>query len=116
MIYNDYNISIGTHRYTVSAVYEDGESVQVGPVVVETTEGLNESKEISIRVYPTCVNSMLTIESAVHNSFTLYNSLGQQILSGQIKVGSNMMDVSALSKGVYFIKLTEGGAVKIVKY
>ena len=116
LIYNDYNISIGTHRYTVSAVYEDGESVQVGPVVVETTEGLNESKEISIRVYPTCVNSMLTIESVVHSSFALYNSLGQQILSGQIKVGSNMMDVSALSKGVYFIKLTEGGAVKIVKY
>ena len=115
LIYNDYNIPTGTHRYTVSAVYEDGESVQVGPVVVETTESLNESKEISILVYPTCVNSMLTIESDVHSSFILYNCIGQQILSGQIKVGSNMMDVSALSKGVYFIKLAEGGAVKIVK-
>lgn len=116
LIYNDYDIPVGTHRYTLSAVYPEGESVQVGPVIVETTEGLNESEKTSIRVYPTCVSSMLTVESDVQGAITLYNMTGQQLMSRRINVGCNCIDVSSLVKGVYFIKSSEGNSVKFFKY
>ena len=114
--YLDYNLLSGTHRYTVSAVYPEGESVQVGPVVVETTEGLNESESTSLRVYPTCVSSVLTVESDVQGLINLYNMTGQRLMTIQIHVGSNRIDVSSLVDGVYFIKAAEGQTVKIVKF
>ena len=116
LTYNDYNIPVGTHRYTLSAVYPEGESVQVGPVVVETTEGLDNQKLILFHVYPTHVNSTLTIESDVQGLVTLYNMAGQKTMTRQIHAENNILDVSSLTNGVYFIKSTEGKFVKIVKY
>ena len=114
--YSDYNLPSGTHRYTISAVYPEGESVQVGPVVVETTVGVDEQAQAYFLVYPTHVNSTLTIESDVQAVITLYNMAGQKTMTRQIHAGSNILDVASLTNGVYFIKSTEGKIVKIVKY
>ena len=114
--YSDYNLPSGTHRYTISAVYPEGESVQVGPVVVETTVGVDEQAQAYFLVYPTHVNSTLTIESDVQAVITLYNMAGQKTMARQIHAGSNILNVSSLTNGVYFIKSTEGKIVKIIKY
>ena len=114
--YSDYDLPSGTHRYTISAVYLEGESVQVGPVVVETTEGLNESEGTSLRVYPTCFSSVLTVESDIPSMINLYNMTGQCLMTIQIQAGSNRIDASSLVDGVYFIKAAEGQTMKIVKF
>ena len=114
--YSDYNLPSGVHRYTLSAIYPEGESVQVGPVVVETTEGLNESERTSLRVYPTCFSSVLTIESDIPSMIYLYNMTGQCLMTIQIHAGNNRIDVSSLAKGTYFIKSSEGRIVRILKY
>ena len=114
--YSDYDLPSGTHRYTLLAVYPEGESVQVGPVVVETTEGLNESKRTGLRVYPTCFSSVLTIESDIPSMIYLYNMTGQCLMTIQIHAGNNRIDVSSLVDGVYFIKAAEGQTMKIVKF
>ena len=116
LTYSDYDIASGTHRYTLSAVYPEGESVQVGPVVVETTVGVDDYNQTNFSVYPTHVNSTLTIESDIQGVVTLYNMAGQKIMARQIHGGCNILDVSSLMSGVYFIKSTEGKIVKIVKY
>lgn len=114
--YSDYDLPSGTHRYTLLAVYPEGESVQVGPVVVETTEGLNESKRTGLRVYPTCFSSVLTVESDIPSMIYLYNMTGQCLMTIQIHAGNNRIDVSSLVDGVYFIKAAEGQTMKIVKF
>jgi hypothetical protein len=114
--YDDYDIPVGIHRYTVSAVYEEGESVQAGPVVVETTEGIDDNGQIRFHVYPTNVHSTLMVESDVQSIVTLYNMSGQKLMTRQINAGSNRIDVSSLAEGVYVIKSAEGKTIKIVKY
>lgn len=114
--YSDYDLPSGTHRYTLLAVYPEGESVQVGPVVVETTEGLNESERTGLRVYPTCFSSVLTVESDIPSMIYLYNMTGQCLMTIQIHAGNNRIDVSSLVDGVYFIKAAEGQTMKIVKF
>ena len=114
--YNDYNLPTGTHRYTISAVYPEGESVQVGPVVVETTVGIDEQEQAYFLVYPTHVHSTLTIESDIQGVVTLYNMAGQKITTRQIHAESNIIDVSSLTNGVYFIKSTQGNITRILKY
>ena len=114
--YLDYNLSSGSHRYTLSSIYPEGESVQVGPIVVETTEGLDDKEQALFHLYPTSTHSTITIESAIQSILTVYNTTGQALIKSQINVGSNMMDLSSLSKGVYFIKAAEGKTVKVFKY
>ena len=114
LTYSDYDIPSGTHRYTLSAVYPEGESVQVGPVVVETTEGV-EDNEIHFIVYPTITASTLTIESQSQGVVTLYNTIGQQLMEIRIDAGQNLVDVSMLPDGMYFLKMTNGRTIKIIK-
>ena len=114
--YLDYNLSSGSHRYTLSSIYPEGESVQVGPIVVETTEGLDDKEQELFHLYPTSTHSTITIESTIQSTITVYNTTGQALIKSPINVGSNMMDLSSLSKGVYFIKTTEGKTVKVFKY
>ncbi len=114
LTYSDYNIPSGTHRYTLSAVYPEGESVQVGPVVVETTEGV-EDNEIHFILYPTITASTLTIESQSQGVVMLYNTIGQQLMEIRIDAGPNLVDVSTLPDGMYFLKMTNGRTIKIIK-
>lgn len=115
LIYNDYDIPTGTHRYTLSAVYPEGESVQAGPIVVETFEGLTD-QETRFSVYPTLTNSTVTIESQIQGTAILYNAIGQQLMEICIEVGSNPVDVTMLPEGMYFLKINEEKTVKIFKY
>ena len=115
LIYNDYDIPTGTHRYTLSAVYPEGESVQAGPIVVETFEGLTD-QETRFSVYPTLTNSTVTIESQTQGTAMLYNTIGQQLMEIHIEAGSNPVDVTMLPEGMYFLKINERKMVKIFKY
>lgn len=114
--YSDYDLPTGSHRYTISAVYPEGESVQAGPIVVETTVGISEQEQAFFLVYPTQINSTLTIESRAQSTVILYNTTGQQVMTIQINAGSNTVDVSTLTNGVYFIKSTQGNTTRILKY
>ena len=114
-VYNDYNIPTGTHRYTLSAVYPEGESVQVGPVIVETTEGFEDQEQLLFHVYPTTTASTITIESPSQCIVTLYNTLGQPIMETQIQVGENVIDISMIPEGMYFLKMMNGKTIKIIK-
>ena len=116
MSYEDYDLPTGSHRYTISAVYPQGESVQAGPIVVETTVGIGEQEQTRFNVYPTHVTSTLTIESGVQGTLTLYNTIGQPLMTIQINAGNNTIDVSSLANGVYFIKSTQGTTTRILKF
>ena len=51
LTYTDEDLTSGTHRYTVTAVYAEGESSPIGPVTVEVTVSVNENNEVSHVMY-----------------------------------------------------------------
>jgi hypothetical protein len=58
------------------------------------------------KVYPNPANDVITVESKNINitAVSLYSVLGKQVLSG-LQLKNNRLDISALSKGVYFMKI-----------
>jgi uncharacterized protein (TIGR02145 family) len=59
----------------------------------------------SIIIYPNPVKNMLTIDRLVVKDVVIYSILGKEVL----KISNqNTIDVSSLSKGVYFIKVSDG--------
>jgi uncharacterized protein (TIGR02145 family) len=59
----------------------------------------------SIIMYPNPVKNMLTIDGLVVKDVVIYSVLGKAVLKMS---NQNTIDVSSLSKGVYFIKVSDG--------
>ncbi|RDI10258.1 T9SS type A sorting domain-containing protein [Flavobacterium sp. AG291] len=69
-----------------------------------------------LRYYPNPTNNVLNIQNATDiNSVSIVNALGQKIISKTINSTTTQVDVSSLSKGVYFVTVNSGNASKTIK-
>jgi hypothetical protein len=98
---DDYLSSINTN-YSAPNVNQDGFSVRFvrDATSLSTTDFSN-----SITIYPNPVKNMLTIDGLVVQDVVIYSVLGKVVLKMN---NQNTIDVSSLSKGVYFIKVSDG--------
>lgn len=113
--YNDEDLTPGLHRYTVTAVYENGESSPAGPVSVQVTVSIDENNEVAFVVYPNPAENYVMIESIKEAEVSIYSINGQMVSSQTISEGTNTIDVSNLNAGIYFMKVNESMIKIIVK-
>jgi hypothetical protein len=67
-----------------------------------------------INVYPNPFVDYVIIEAPASGKAVIYDLSGKTVLSVDVSAGSNRINTSALSKGVYVLKI-DGNSVKIVK-
>jgi polyhydroxybutyrate depolymerase len=116
-----YKISNGSHTWPGSAFplpgtnYDINASLEIWKFVSQfdingridcATTGINETTSSSLSVYPNPVQSEVNIEGLTDNSeFELVSVMGEHVLSGKVNEASNKIQVSNLSKGIYFLKI-----------
>lgn len=101
-----------TYKVTVS----DGISTAEGEITIEIRDlGINENTLQNVSVYPNPAKGNFTIACENNADYTLFNSLGQEILSGEILNGKAEIDAQNLQKGVYFLRLSNKTASSIQK-
>ena len=112
--YVDSELANGTYTYSVTAVYENGQSMPVS-VNVEIGVGFDEYESVMFAVYPNPAKDVINISTnAVRYDYQLINGLGQVVLSGTSD-GTHQINVSNINKGVYFLKVVADGETKINK-
>ncbi len=81
--------------------------------------GIRESiGDATFKVFPSPAHDELTVENNLNQSvlFGLYNSMGEKIIDKTWKEKINKIDISAVSNGIYFYKITsEKGILKAGK-
>ena len=84
-----------------------------GDVLTEIT--LLQSNDVNIKIYPNPVSDFLKIETSLDNitSYTIESLNGQTIQQGKV---NSTIDVSSLSKGVYFIKINTNDNLFVKKF
>jgi hypothetical protein len=77
-----------------------------------TALGVNDFEISKIKMYPNPVTNVLTIDSASSiDSVSIYNLVGQEVISQTVNSKSMGLDVSNLEKGVYVVKTFIEGKV-----
>jgi surface protein len=67
--------------------------------------GIDDLNQLEISIYPNPTSDKLHIDGLVVQDVVIYSVLGKEV----VKISNqNSIDVSSLSKGIYFIKVSDG--------
>ena len=72
----------------------------------------------SIKLYPNPVTSSLNVQvdyNLINQPYTIVDGLGRVVLSGSINEVDTAINVEQLSKGIYYLKLSDSNASKFIK-
>jgi len=78
--------------------------------------GVNESKLDGVVIYPNPTKNILNIVNAENASIEIFNILGQAVYNKSNIDLNEEVNVSNLNSGAYFVKITDGTAVKTDKF
>ena len=75
---------------------------------------VDENDAESVKVFPNPCENSFSIEAKGHCEYTLYNSLGQCVLSGKFR-DKAQIETTAMLRGIYFLRLNNEGGNKVEK-
>ena len=82
-----------------------------------TTLGTEDFEALNVRLYPNPATDVLNIESAMTiEKVSVYNLLGQEVISQTPKSGLVTLDVASLQVGVYVVKTSINGNVSSTRF
>jgi pectin methylesterase-like acyl-CoA thioesterase len=115
-------LEIGMHNLSVFFDADNNYkavSAQVVFKVVEAIDPLSDKTESVIGIYPNpIITNALTVRipfTYLQASINLYSLNGKQVLSQQLKRDENIFDFSAISKGIYILKITSDDETQVFK-
>ena len=94
-----------------------GNDIFVAKITDNNTMNVDETlfSQTNFRLYPNPANSILHVEVKENTNIKIVNFLGATVATQQLQTGNNAVDVSSLTKGIYFVHNSTGGAVKFIK-
>jgi len=98
-------------------VYIDSILVVKDSQLIMSAKQLSDNSK-SLRVYPSPMNNMnqLTVElSSLNAKVSIYNSIGQKMMEKVATGTIAKFDVSSLTKGMYFVRLSDGNSQKFIR-
>jgi len=85
-------------------------------VNVETNLSSNDFDMSGLTVYPNPVKNILNLSSSHEiTAVTVYNFLGQQVLTRSAQANASKIDVSGLTSGTYYLSIQSQNKVKTIK-
>jgi hypothetical protein len=88
-------------------------------VSINFTLSISQIDHQDFKLYPNPASNRLVIQSSASENYHLkiINALGQVVLAQNNKVSSTDLDVSMLSKGLYFLNITsENSKTQTIKF
>lgn len=76
---------------------------------------LLKERNQQVAVYPNPAREMLNVYTRMTNgadkyAYSVVNSMGQTIASGNLTAGNNMIELSGIAAGIYWLRVTDGKA------
>lgn len=105
-IYFDYNSVVMTNE-THNAI---------GNCTTTAVAGSTKSNSVTISPNPATDELVVSLNEYSYSSYSVLNTLGQQLLSGTLSGNTNRLNIRTLSPGVYYITLKDTSANVVRKF
>ncbi len=97
-----------------------GANVTIDDVMIEKVTGVTGIKTIAnndaISIFPNPTSGILNINAIEANSSVdVYNLIGEKVYTNSLVKGNNVVDLSGLSNGAYFVKLNSNNQITTKK-
>ncbi len=102
-----------TYEYVVIAVFDNNCESACAPLSVEVIPDAVPQYSKGAKIYPNPAKNMLHVESAGLTQVEVFNIIGQSVLS--INENLEIVDISHLQNGVYFVCLKTNNGEKTLK-
>jgi hypothetical protein len=103
-------------RVKPNTICADGDFSEVFSFTVEGELGINETTIEGLVVYPNPAQDILNVEAALPiSTIEVINVLGQVILSETTSSNKTQLDISRLSAGTYFARITAENTTSVVQ-
>lgn len=84
-------------------------------VIVSACVSLDEEQAAAFKLMPNPANAEVTIESPGEATWKISDLAGRMVLEGELHEGTQTLNVSTLSSGVYLVQLQTGASLKTVR-
>ena len=78
----------------------------------------DQISKTDVKLYPSLASHQLTVENNNLSNLKIQisNSLGQLFISKELNIGSNTIDITALTSGIYFALISDGRKRRVEKF
>lgn len=106
-----------TYQIVFNGIGHDAEGVYVDDVWVgNNADGVVEQQAIEVAVMPNPTSGKITVNANIsEGNVAVFDMLGKQVMTDKIIDGIAEFDLSDLTQGVYFVKISDENSVKTVK-
>ncbi len=86
-----------------------------GKITIPNTTGVNELNDAAhVKLFPNPATNVAQVSVLNKDNLTVYTDAGQVVITTLLEAGTNTVDISKLSSGMYYVKI--GGAIsKLIK-
>ncbi|MEO0405229.1 MAG: T9SS type A sorting domain-containing protein, partial [Bacteroidota bacterium] len=85
--------------------------------VTQTTTSVEENELIGLSLFPNPATAELNLTADTQMDFvTIYNVVGEQVLNQQVNASREVINIDALSAGVYVVEVTAGNVVSTLRF
>lgn len=115
--YDFTNLSLGLHEAGLQSIYPGGVSnIVTREFEVKELAGNEEMESLNFALVPNpSVDGRFRLTSDVSAEYSLFNSMGQVLKQDLIQAGSNELDLSGYDGGYYYLRITAGNQVEVLK-
>jgi hypothetical protein len=112
-----YHVTNGNHgcaQYRYYVINEDGIRLDSVDVLYCSTVSIEEDLKVTVAVYPNpAADFVNVVMENDHNNvdFTLYNILGEALVTAKLNAGTNEVGLNKLPNGVYFYSILKDGNI-----
>jgi len=93
------------------------DAIYIDDIKINPSLGIGGNELSQLKFYPNPVKNQLNLSyaNATITYVSIYNLLGQEVLTDLINANNAIVDVSTLARGTYMVKVNAGNQVKVIK-
>ncbi|MGN0033740.1 MAG: T9SS type A sorting domain-containing protein [Candidatus Limimorpha sp.] len=100
----------GKYYYQLIAYYQDGCESDPVELSLDVTS-VNEEPSTKVSIYPNPASNVINVVAKSMDELTIFNALGQAVVTKNVDDDSTVVDISSLNKGMYVVRITAANGV-----